>query len=110
MFSALSTRYAASEETALFTCTVGRKPSTASFYLSDHERVVELLSSMRMQSAGVARFHSVSANLGVMAGGGLDGGAAGLPAAPGSASGGAFTVEGAGSLSRPRQRTTFNEA
>ncbi|KAJ1637311.1 hypothetical protein T492DRAFT_315503 [Pavlovales sp. CCMP2436] len=47
----------------LFTCTVGRKPSTAQFYLPDHERVVELLMSMRLQSAGRAKYFSVAGDL-----------------------------------------------
>jgi hypothetical protein len=63
MFAALHARYGQSEGTQLFTCTVGRKPSAASYYLSDHERVLELLTSMRMQSAGSKKFHSVGGNL-----------------------------------------------
>jgi len=71
MFSALHQRYgASSEHPAVFTCTVGRKPSAARFYLPDHERVVELLSSMSMQSAGMAKFHSVAGNLAGLGGGG----------------------------------------
>lgn len=63
MFAALHARYGQADGTQLFTCTVGRKPSAASFYLSDHERVLELLTSMRMQSAGSKKFHSVGGNM-----------------------------------------------
>lgn len=76
MFAALQARYGSSgaDGVQLFTCTVGRKPSCAQFYLPDYERVLELLSSMRMQSAGKARFHSVAGGLASMA---LDGGGGG---------------------------------
>ena len=64
MFQALQDALGTStSHSDLFTCTVGRKPSSASAYLGDHSDVVELLKMLASLSATKRKAHASAGDL-----------------------------------------------
>ena len=64
MFQALQEALGTStSHSDLFTCTVGRKPSSASAYLGDHSDVVELLKMLASLSATKRKAHASAGDL-----------------------------------------------